>query len=307
MKYYNYQSKYNNSTIKLKWIYSFLNYNLFLGNLCHIFLFQIKEWLKRQYKFLFFQYIIRSMKSNKENYYGNLSSLVYNQSKPPGTSIDGDIEFYTNELIKRDGLVLEAGVGNGRMAIPLLRKGISIFGLDNSKEMLAIYEENLKKYNMESQLILGDLINFETDLKFETIIMPNGSFCLLNRNDIYSVLSNFKRHLTENGKIYLDLIFPTSFKPGNIHEYDFILDNNDTVKIKNKSISIDWLLQKTYTELEYLNNSEIEIQPFSLWWYGVEEFKSILEKLEFKNIKTIKNYNNIKNLNLKTLTFVFEK
>ncbi|ATZ21286.1 class I SAM-dependent methyltransferase [Mesoplasma tabanidae] len=247
------------------------------------------------------------MENNKKNYYGNISSLVYNQSKPPGTSIDGDIEFYTNELIKREGLVLEAGVGNGRIAIPLLRKGISIFGLDNSKEMLTIYKGNLKKYNMESQLILGDLINFKADIKFETIIMPNGSFCLLNRDDIVYVLNNFKNHLTDNGKIYLDLIYPTSFKPGNIHEYDFVLDNNDIIKIKNKAISIDWALQRTYTELEYKSNSEIEIQPFSLWWYGVEEFKLILEKLKFKNIETIKNYNNIKNLNLKTVTFIFEK
>nr|WP_215216298.1 hypothetical protein [Entomoplasma sp. MP1] len=52
-----------------------------------------------------------------------MSSLIYNLSKPPGTSIDGDIEFYTNELIQREGLVLEAGVGNGSDH-QFLRKGI---------------------------------------------------------------------------------------------------------------------------------------------------------------------------------------
>ncbi|ATZ20606.1 class I SAM-dependent methyltransferase [Mesoplasma coleopterae] len=247
------------------------------------------------------------MKNNKKNYYGSLSSLVYDQTKPPGTSIDGDIQFYTNELIQRDGIVLEAGVGNGRMAIPLLRKGIEVIGLDNSEQMLNIYKQNLIKYNMESELILSDLKEFKTDLKFETIIMPNGSFCLLDREIITLVLNNFKAHLTENGRIYLDLIFPISFKPGNIHEYDFACENGDIIKIKNKSISMDWINQKTYTELEYTRNSEFEIQPFTLWWYGVEEFKNILEELEFKNIKTIQNYNNAKNLNLKTLTFIFEK
>ncbi|AVN60101.1 SAM-dependent methyltransferase [Mesoplasma entomophilum] len=247
------------------------------------------------------------MRNNKKNYYGSLSSLVYDQTKPPGTSIDGDIQFYTNELIQRDGIVLEAGVGNGRMAIPLLRKGIEVIGLDNSEQMLNIYKQNLIKYNMESELILSDLKEFKTDLKFETIIMPNGSFCLLDREIITLVLNNFKAHLTENGRIYLDLIFPISFKPGNIHEYDFACKNGDIIKIKNKSISIDWINQKTYTELEYTRNSKFEIQPFTLWWYGVEEFKNILKELEFKNIKTIQNYNNAKNLNLKTLTFIFEK
>ncbi|ATQ35241.1 methyltransferase [Mesoplasma entomophilum] len=247
------------------------------------------------------------MENNKKNYYGSLSALVCDQTKPPGASIDGDIEFYTNELIQRDGIVLEAGVGNGRMAIPLLRKGIEIFALDNSKEMLEIYKQNLIKYNMHSEFMLSDLKDFKTDLKFETIIMPNGSFCLLDRENIISVLNNFKNHLTENGRIYLDFIFPTSFKAGNIHEYDFVCDNDDLIKIKNKSISIDWINQKTYTELEYTRNLENEVQPFTLWWYGVEEFKNILKKLGFKNIQTIKNYKNVKILNLKTLTFIFEK
>ncbi|AVN64826.1 SAM-dependent methyltransferase [Mesoplasma florum] len=247
------------------------------------------------------------MNKNNKNYYGSLSSLVYDISKPPGTSIDGDIEFYTQELIRRDGIVLEAGVGNGRMAIPLLRKGISIFALDNSSEMLEIYNKNLKKYNMQSDSVHADLKDFKVDIKFETIIMPNGSFCLIDRNHILDVLNNFKNHLADNGKVYIDLIFPTSFKPGNVHEFDFLIDNDDYIKIKNKSISMNWIEQKTYTELEYKRNSTTEIQHFSLWWYGVEEFKNILMNSGFKDIHIIENYNNVKNLNLKTLTFIFGK
>ncbi|ATZ17687.1 class I SAM-dependent methyltransferase [Mesoplasma melaleucae] len=247
------------------------------------------------------------MENIKRNYYGSLSSLVYDQSKPPGTSIDGDIQFYTEELIQRDGIVLEAGVGNGRMAIPLLRKGFEVFGLDNSQEMLDLYKANLVKYNMKSNMLLGDLKDFKTDEKFDSIIMPNGSFCLINRDNIIDVLNNFKAHLNENGKMYLDLIFPTSFKAGTIHEFDFQLDNSEIINVKNKSISIDWITQKTYTELEYWYKNKSEIQPFSLWWYGVEEFTNILKELEFKNINHIINYNNLKILNLKTLTFIFEK
>ncbi|WP_169728217.1 class I SAM-dependent methyltransferase [Mesoplasma chauliocola] len=242
-----------------------------------------------------------------KNYYGSLSSTVYDESKPPGTSIDGDIDFYIKELMPRDGLVLEAGVGNGRMAIPLLRRGIEVFAIDNSKEMLSLYKNNLIKYNMESEYLEADLSSFEVNKKFETIIMPNGSFCLLNRKDIFKILKNFKLHLTENGRIYIDLIFPTSFSAGKIHEFNFKTSNSEIIQIKNKAISINWLEQKTYSEIEYKLNEQNENQHFTLWWYGVEEFTKILEDLEFKNIHHIVNYNNLKQLNLKTLTFIFEK
>lgn len=170
--------------------------------------------------------------------------------------------------------------------------------------MLEIYKTNLSKYNMESEMILSDLTDFKIEQEFKTIIMPNGNFCLINRTDIIKVLNNFKTHLSENGRIYLDLIFPTSFKPGTIHEFDFRLDNNEIIKVKNKAISIDWIKQKTYTELEFLYNDKIEMQLFTFWWYGVEEFTNILKELNFKNINHVINF---KNLNLKTLTFIFEK
>lgn len=59
------------------------------------------------------------MKSNK---YKRLTSIVYDITRPPNRSIDGDVEFYLKELLPKSCLVLEAGVGNGGMTIPFLRK-----------------------------------------------------------------------------------------------------------------------------------------------------------------------------------------
>ncbi|PPE06601.1 methyltransferase [Mesoplasma corruscae] len=256
--------------------------------------------------------MVNNMFENKNTYYGDLASFIYNLSKPPGTSIDGDIEFYTNELIQYEGRVLEAGVGNGRMAIPLLRKGVDVFGIDNSLEMIELYKTNLLKYNLEANVELADLNNLKLTQKFESIILPNGSFCLLKREYSKNILMSFLNLLQNNGKLYIDLIYPNSFKAGIDHEYNFKIENDKFIKIKNSSISINWIEQSTFSVLKYdlmIDNKSVqqEIQNFKLYWYGVDEFEKLLLSIGFKNIKQIINYNNKKMLNLKTLTFIAEK
>ena len=51
--------------------------------------------------------------------YGQLSAFFYELTKPVGYSIEGDIEYYSRQLAGILGRVLEAGVGTGRMLIPL--------------------------------------------------------------------------------------------------------------------------------------------------------------------------------------------
>lgn len=43
--------------------------------------------------------------------YGKLSTIVYNHTKKVRTSLDGDLEFYSNILKNTKGKILEAGVG----------------------------------------------------------------------------------------------------------------------------------------------------------------------------------------------------
>jgi SAM-dependent methyltransferase len=176
----------------------------------------------------------------KKNYYGTLSSQIYNLTKPPGTSIDGDIEFYTNKLLPLNGLILEAGVGNGRMLIPLLRKGIDIIGLDISEEMLTLCQKNCEDYQCQTELILGNLKDFNLDKKCEAIIMPNGSLCLIeNREEMKTVLKNLKSHLTKTGKIYIDLIYPTVYQSGITHEYKYKLNDQEEILLKSYTKEIN--------------------------------------------------------------------
>ncbi|AXK51479.1 class I SAM-dependent methyltransferase [Spiroplasma alleghenense] len=244
------------------------------------------------------------------NYYPSLSGLIYDLTKPVGHSVDGDLEFYYEEIKEINGQILEAGVGTGRMLIPFLRKGIDIEGIDNSQEMLEICKINLLKYKENTTLLLGDLVETEFEKKYEAILMPTGTICLIEeREKVIKLIKKFKSILTKNGKVIIDLIFPSNFKAGTIHSFDYKIDDNRSIKLTNISKEIDWVNQKTISELVYEDFHkeklvETQRQQFNLNWFGVDEFKAILKEAGFIDIKVIINYGMKRVLNLKTVTII---
>ncbi|QHX35847.1 methyltransferase [Spiroplasma sp. TIUS-1] len=249
---------------------------------------------------------------NKNNY-SSLSSIVYDFTKPPGTNSDGDIEFYKSYLLPLEGKILEAGVGNGRMSIPLLKYGLSVDGIDISKEMLDIYKYNLDKQKLSGKIINMNLKEYVSDNYYEAIIMPTGSVCMIEEvEDLKIILNNFYKSLSNNGFILIDFIYPTTFKPGSYHKTNIQLDSENSIELNINHKSIDWSKQVAYSTNQYIqfqNGKEIktEIQNFNLRWYSENEIKMLAEKAGYKSIELIKNYNKKRVLNLNTITLFAKK
>ena len=221
--------------------------------------------------------------------YGELSTIFYELTKPIGSSNKGDIEYYTKKIEGISGLVLEAGVGTGRMLIPLIKKGIKIDGVDSSIEMLKQCRINLKKHKVEAVLYEQDLMNLSLPNKYDAIIMPTGTFCLLPRDRVEEVLKIFYNHLNEGGKIILDLEMPKSFQENTINTSRVIISDERLILLTIYSDKIDWLLQKTsytnrYELIEKGKLIKTEISNFILYWYGIEEFTMRLSLGGYKNI-----------------------
>lgn len=230
------------------------------------------------------------------SYYGKLSTELYDFTKPVGQSINGDIEYYVERLGKVNGRVLEAGVGSGRFLIPLLEQGFTVDGIDSSKEMLRSCKQRCEKRNLEPNLYEGRLENFSLSHKYKAIVMPTGSFCLIdNRKASVQTLRNFKNHLVAGGRIMIDLLFPDQFKSGEVATEAFTLPNGEGMTLESKAIKMDWINQTTVTYLKYekWKNGKLidtELQEFKLVWYGIEEFKLLLEKVGFTNISCSSGY-----------------
>lgn len=227
--------------------------------------------------------------------YGRLSSKVYNITKPIGHSIGGDIEYYIQRIKDIDGKVLEAGVGTGRMLIPILESGIDIVGLDYSKDILNICQNELDKRNLKSKLIHMDLLELKDKNEYEAIIMPTGSFCLItHRPTAITILENLYTALENGGRLILDLIFPNGFIEG-VTSTSIFKTEDGGITMENKSLEIDWINQISksllvYEEWKDGNLLDTELQNYTVCWYGIREFEYILSHIGYKNIVFSANY-----------------
>ena len=231
------------------------------------------------------------------NNYGSLATKVYELTKPVGSSINGDIDYYSERLEGITGKILEAGVGSGRMLIPLLKNGFQIEGIDQSSDMLSMCQRNLEQHDLQAVLHQGNLIHFDLGKAvFEAIIMPTATFSLIETEELaLQVLENFYKHLTNQGKIIIDLDLPFYPELNETSTSTYNINTHEIITLERKIVEIDWLNQHIISHLTYSQwldgkLTQTELQPFLLRWYGLTEFKLLLEKVGFKNITISADY-----------------
>lgn len=229
------------------------------------------------------------------NYYGRLSSEVYDIDKPIGYSF-GDVEFYMDRLESCKGTILEPATGTGRILIPLLEKGLNVDGFDSSKDMLKICENNCRKRDLNPKLFEAKMESFFYDTKYDAIIVPTGTFLLLHkREDSIKALKNFYKHLSNGGRLILDIFLQTDISISTVSTKTWECSNGDIITLENKVVEVDYINQYTVSHGRYEKWREgvllqTELEYFPLRWYGVEEFKLILEDIGFKNIVISSDY-----------------
>jgi len=244
------------------------------------------------------------------SYYSKLSSEVYDIDKYIGLSF-GDVEFYSDRLSCK-GNVLEPGVGTGRILIPLLEKGLEVDGFDVSEEMLQICRNNCEKRGLHPKLFEGKMESFSLDTKYESIIVPTGTFLLLHkREDSINALKSFYNHLSNGGKLILDIFLQTDLMIDHVSTRTWETKDGEMITLENKVVEVDYIHQYTISHHRYekWNNGELiqtELERFPLRWYGVEEFKMILEQIGFEDIIISADYNHGQYPTNSTQTITFE-
>jgi SAM-dependent methyltransferase len=229
------------------------------------------------------------------NYYSKLSTEVYDLDKPVGSSF-GDIEYYQERLRQTDGCILEPAVGTGRMMIPLLEAGFQVDGFDVSQEMLAKCRENCSARGLSPELFEAEMESFSTDRQYEAIIIPTGTFLLLHeREQSLKALRNFHHHLADGGRLIVDLYLQANIELEKGSTRMWTLENEDTITLEYKKVEVDWVNQYTLSHGRYEKWRdgkliETELEHFPMRWYGVEEFKMVLEQTGFTDVTISADY-----------------
>lgn len=129
-----------------------------------------------------------------------------------------DVEYYVRLALGAKGRVLEYGIGNGRVALPMVRAGCHVVGIDLSKPMLADLKAKLRgeepAVRSRVQAVHGDMRRVKLGQRFELVIAPFNVFLhLYDRTDVEEFLARVREHLAPGGRFVFDVSVP---RPGDL-------------------------------------------------------------------------------------------
>lgn len=214
-----------------------------------------------------------------------------------GDDLD-EIGFYVGMVQQIGGKCLDIGCGTGRVLIPIAHKGLDITGLDSSDFMVDACLKKIKEEDLKVNITEGDMVNFDLGKKFNSLILPGGSFQLIDdRSKAESALSNFRNHLNEDGVLIISLFNPFyEISHENLDgvwrlEKDKIIDEKGTRALCHTCMELDrceQIMEVTH-RFEILNDNGIveksEIKNSVIRWYGKYEIELLLQKAGFSDVK----------------------
>ena len=124
-----------------------------------------------------------------------------------------DVAFYVDLAERARGPVLEYGVGNGRIALPIARHGIEVVGVDHSRPMLGDLKARLAREPGEVRRrvrgVHGDMRTRRLRRRFPLVVCTfNTALHLYMRQDVERFLARVREHMTPRGRFVVDLSTP---------------------------------------------------------------------------------------------------
>lgn len=145
-----------------------------------------------------------------------LGTLTYDAlaaSSIPGSSVEGDVDFYRELASETGGPILEVGCGTGRVATALAADGHEVVGVDVSVPMLRLAERRRATLPEDVATRLsyreGNIATLALGRAFPLVITPSRVFQFMLTTDAQrQALAALRAHLRPDGRLVLDLFDP---------------------------------------------------------------------------------------------------
>jgi SAM-dependent methyltransferase len=118
-----------------------------------------------------------------------------------------NLPFYVEEYLRTEGLVVELGVGNGRIAIEAAKQGKPVIGVDYSAEMLKLCREQAEAASVAHLLTLiqADMRDFVLPEPAQLIAIPFHTIGhLVTLDDKRAGLRHIHGQLAPGGRLVFD-------------------------------------------------------------------------------------------------------
>jgi hypothetical protein len=180
--------------------------------------------------------------------------------------------------------------------------------------MLASCRQRCEEKALTAQLYQSNLQDLSLPHSYEAIIIPGGSFLLIEqRDESLNVLKRLYDHLQPGGRLVLDIFLPdTQFQCGPMGgRSTFELANGDTITMEKTLVEADFYQQYKVSLIKYEKWRQgaliqTELQRLAVRWYGVEEFKLVLENIGFSDVVISADFEYGKSPTQRNQHFVYE-
>jgi len=173
----------------------------------------------------------------KEDYFGEEVATRYDDGGPMfSAEVIGPTVDFLAELAG-DGAALELGIGTGRVAVPLSRRGVRVHGIDLSEAMVARLRE--KPGAEEIGATIGDFATAHVDGTFWLAYLVFNTIMNLTTQDAQvACFGNVARHLERGGYFVIEVMVPDlrrlppgeRYVPFNVSETHVGIDEYDVAK-----------------------------------------------------------------------------
>jgi hypothetical protein len=106
-----------------------------------------------------------------------------------------------------DGAALEFAIGTGRVALPLVERGVKVAGIDNSEAMLEHLRQKPGADNVDAEL--GDMAKTRVEGEFSLVYLVfNTIFNLTSQDGQVACFENAAAHLRTGGRFVIEARVP---------------------------------------------------------------------------------------------------
>jgi len=137
--------------------------------------------------------------------YGDLIADVYDEWHVPGENTAAATALLAG--LAGDGPALELAIGTGRIALPLVERGIEVHGIDASEAMIA--KLRAKPGGERIPVATGDFADVGVDGRFPLVYLVfNTFFALLTQKEQVRCFRKVATHLTGDGVFVIEAFVP---------------------------------------------------------------------------------------------------
>ena len=131
--------------------------------------------------------------------------------------------------------IADFGCGPGLYANRLAERGASVTGIDFSENSLQYARQVAVDRGLSTDYILSNYLEFETDLRFDLIIMIMCDFCALSPAQRKTLLNKFRALLKPSGSVLLD-----------VHSLDYFDQKEESATYELNQLFGFWSAQDYY-------------------------------------------------------------